>query len=300
MKEFKINENDEGQRLSRFIERMFKNINRSLIYKSIRQKNIKVNGKKSFHDYILKKEDLVSVYRLDCFFKEEEKKLNLISNEKLDIVFEDENILIINKQGGIKTQPDSNRRDSLIDIVISYLVEKKEYDIEKENSFRPAFCTRLDTNTKGLVVAGKNKKALRTLNQLTAERKIKIYDCVVEGRFTEKREVLVGFWSKDLNKNIVKITKEKREFSKKVITEYLVLKQFLNTARLKVFLHTGRSHQIRAHMQSINHPIVGDLKYGSRFKKDLKLICSSLEFNTKGTYLDYLDTKKITLKNINF
>ena len=299
MKKFIINENDEGQRLSRFIEKMFIKMPKSLIYKSIRKKNVKVNSKKSIHNYILKKGDIVEVYFLDSFF--EEKKEDLFSNLKkfrLNIIYEDENLLVVNKERGIKTQPNSSRKDSLIDFVIKYLSEKKEYVVEKENSFKPAFCTRLDTNTKGLVVAGKNRKSLTTLNELIKNGNIKkTYLCIVEGKMQKKREVLVGDWNKDRLKNKVKISENKSMFSKKVITEYLVVEQFLETAKLKVFLHTGKSHQIRAHLASINHPIVGDFKYGSRFKENLKLLCYSLEFKTKGTFLEYLDSKKITLKD---
>ncbi len=299
MKKFIINENDEGQRLSRFIEKMFCKIPKSLVYKSIRKKNVKVNSKKSVHDYILKKEDVVEVYFLDSFFEEKkEDSFSILKNFRLDIVYEDENILVVNKERGIKTQPNSRKKDSLIDLVIEYLTEKKEYVAEKENSFRPAFCTRLDTNTKGLVVAGKNRKALIILNELIKNGNIKkTYLCLVEGKMQKKREILVGYWNKDHFKNKVKISKNKSMFSKKVITEYLVVKEFLKTTKLKVFLHTGKSHQIRAHLAFINHPIVGDFKYGSRVKEDLKLLCYSLEFNTKGTYLEYLDSKKITLKD---
>ena len=299
MKKFTINENDEGQRLSRFIEKMFCKMPKSLIYKSIRKKNVKVNSKKSIHNQILKKGDIVEVYFLDSFFEEKKEDLFLnLKNFRLDVVYEDENILVVNKEGGIKTQPNSKKNDSLIDMVIKYLTEKKEYIAEKENSFKPAFCTRLDTNTKGLVIAGKNRKALITLNELMKNGNIKkTYLCIVEGKMQKKREVLVGYWSKDHIKNKVKISKNKSMFSKKVITEYLVVEQLLKTAKLKVILHTGRSHQIRAHMALINHPIVGDFKYGSKVKENLKLLCYSLEFNTKGTYLEYLDAKKITLKD---
>lgn len=299
MKSFKINENDAGQRLSRFIEKMFHKVPKSLIYKLIRKKRIKVNFKRSHHDYILKEEDFVLIYGLDNFLKEKTISFNseFFKNFKLDVVYEDENIIVINKQGGIKTQPNSKTKDSLVDFLVQYLVEKNEYFFEKENSFRPAFCTRLDTNTKGLVVAGKNKKALSALNELTLKGNLKkTYIAIVEGNMRKKREILVGYWSKDNSKNIVNITANKRPFSKKVITEYFVLNQFSDRAKIKIFLYTGKSHQIRAHMKSISHPIVGDFKYGSKFKEDLKLCCFCVEFKSKGSFLEYLDNKKIALK----
>lgn len=305
MKRFKVNENDEGQRLNRFIEKVFLKVPKSLIYKLIRKKEIKVNFKRSTFDYILKKDDVVEVFGLDEFFKKTSRNIcqntdeNLSKKFKLDVIFEDENILVVNKQRGIKTQPNSKKKDSLIDLVIEYLSQKKDYEAEKQNSFTPAFCTRLDMNTKGLVVAGKNAKALRTLNELTAKGRIlKTYFCSVEGVMEKKSETLVGFWTKDFRKNIVKITKNKRQNSKKVITKYFVVKQFFKTANLKILLLTGRSHQIRAHMQSIGHPIVGDFKYGSSFKKKLQLICCGLEFDSKNSFLDYLNGKKITLPRI--
>ena len=303
MKSFKIGENDQGQRLNKFIKKAFLNVPNSLIYKSIRKKNIKINKKALKADYILNFGDIVEVYGLDEFFVKKEQKANFKNNcfEKLDIVFEDENILVLNKKREIMSQPNSKQKNSLIDFVVGYLIKKKEYFPEKENSFTPAFCTRLDTNTKGLIVAGKNAKALRSLNKLTRNGQIKkTYICKVEGIMQKQHEILVGFWTKDFKKNKATITKDKREFSKKVITEYFVLNQNKKTATLKVVLHTGKSHQIRAHMKQINHPIVGDFKYGSRTKAKLQLICCSLQFDCNEGFLKYLNKKKITLKRINF
>ena len=296
MKEFKINENDAGQRLNKFIEKTFLNIPNSLIYKSIRKKNIKINNKKSFFNYILNFGDIVNVYGLDDYFKKKVFDLNI--NKKLDIIFEDDNILILNKGSGVKTQPDSKRKDSLIDLVIQYLIEKKKYIPEKENSFIPAFCTRLDFNTRGLIIAAKNAKSLRCLNELTRKGKIKKeYECVVEGVMKKNHDRLIGYWSKNFNKNKVIITSKKRENSKKVITEYFLLKQFKNSAKLKVLIKLGKSQQIRAHMKQIGHPIIGDFKYGSSVNKNLQLICRKIAFDSKNSVLSYLDNKEIVLKN---
>lgn len=304
MKSFKITQNDQGQRLNKFIEKAFLNVPKSLIYKSIRKKNVKINKKALKANYILNFGDIVEVYGLDEFFIKKEQKINFKAYdgfEKLDIVFEDENILVLNKKEGIMSQPNSKQKNSLIDFVKAYLIEKKEYFPEKENSFSPAFCTRLDTNTKGLIVAGKNAKALRNLNQLIKNGQIKkTYICEVEGIMEKNHEILVGFWSKDFKKNKAKITSNKREFSKKVVTEYFVLKRAKKTARLKVVILTGKSHQIRAHLKQINHPIVGDFKYGSKTKSKLKLICCELFFNCKEGELKYLNQKKITLKKLDF
>ena len=296
MKKFIINENDAGQRLDKFIKKAFLNIPNSLIYKFIRKKKIKTNNKRSYFDYILKLDDLVTVYGLDDFFTKKKFDVDSSKKLKLDVVFEDKNILILNKPSGVKTQPNSNKKDSLIDLVVRYLIEKKEYFPEKENSFVPAFCTRLDFNTKGLIIAGKNAKTLRCLGELTKKGKIKkTYKCFVEGVMEKKNDVLMGYWSKDFKQNKVIITEKRREFSKKVVTEYFVLKQFENIAKLQVLIKSGKSHQIRAHMKQIGHPIVGDVKYGSKIKKELQLTCCEIEFESENSILSYLNNKKIIL-----
>ena len=302
MKIFKINENDEGQRLNKFIEKVFNCLPKSLIYKFIRKKNIKLNGKKVLLSNILKKGDVVSVFGLDSFFKENKSSVfKNLQNFKLDVIFEDENILVINKKEGIMSQPNSKIKNSLIDYVLKYLIEKKEYVVENENSFTPAFCTRLDTNTKGLIIAGKNAKAVRSLNELNRMLKIKkTYYCIVEGIVEKNKKTLKGFWRKDFKKNKVEISPNFEKFSKEVVTKFYVLKRFSNKTALKVVISGGKSHQIRAHMKTIGHPIVGDLKYGSKIKEQLKLVCCGLQFNSKNTYLDYLDGKEIILKKYYF
>ena len=300
MKVFNININDEGQRLNKFLEKVSFKLPKSLMYKKIRKKEVKINSKPVAANYILKLGDVLTIYGLDEFFtqKDEEREIKIVKKEvKLDIIYEDENILVVNKKRGIKTQPDSEKKDSLIDFVLKYLVSEKKYDITKEKSFKPATCNRLDFNTKGLVLIGKNFKALRTLNSLMADGKIKkSYICEVEGIVKKKKEILYGFWSKDFKNNKVLITFNERKNSKKVITEYMLIKQFKDRSLLKVLLHTGKSHQIRAHMALIGHPIDGDFKYGSTKKEPQKLTCCGLKFNSKNTSLSYLDGKEITLK----
>ncbi len=302
MKNFKVNVNDAGQRLNKFIEKVFYCVPKSLMYKFIRKKNIKINGKKILPSYILKEGDVVSVFGLDSFFKENKNRaFKDLQNVKLDVVFEDKNIIVINKKEGIMSQPNSKTKNSLIDYVLKYLIDKKEYVAENENSFTPAFCTRLDTNTKGLIIAGKNSKALRSLNDLNKRLKIeKTYYCIVEGVVGKNSGTLKGFWKKDSKKNKVKISSKFEEFSKEVVTNFFVLKRFSNKTALKIVIFGGKSHQIRAHMKTIGHPIIGDLKYGSKFKEQLHLVCCGLKFNSKNSYLDYLDGKKIVLKKYHF
>lgn len=297
MKTFNINENDAGQRLNKFIEKTYFNVPLSLMYKNIRKKNVKVNHKPSKPQYILKIGDVVSVYGLDEFFKAKYYNFSEKKGVPLNIAYEDSNIIVVYKCKGIKSHPNSSLKDSLIDNIIKYLIFKGEYVPENENSFAPSLCGRLDVNTSGLIMAGKNANALRSLNELNRQGRIKkTYICTVEGILTKNREVLVGYWSKDTAKNKAFIKSKVYDSAKKVITEYILLKQLENKAVVKVLLHTGKSHQIRAQMAQIGHPIVGDIKYGSKYKTPQKLSCIGLEFYSKGSFLEYLDGKKITLK----
>ncbi len=297
MKTFNINENDAGQRLNKFIEKTYFSMPLSLMYKNIRKKNIKVNRKSSKPQYILKLGDIVSVYGLDEFFKAKHYTVNAKDGFSLNIVYEDKNILVVYKGKGVKSHPNSSLKDSLIDNIIKYLIFKGEYIPENENSFVPSLCGRLDVNTSGLIMAGKNANALRSLNELNRQGRIKkTYICTVEGILTKNREVLVGYWNKDTAKNKAFITSKAYSTSKKVITEYILLKQLKNKAVVKVLLHTGRSHQIRAQMAKIGHPIVGDFKYGSKYKVPQKLSCVELEFESKNSFFEYLNGKKIALK----
>ena len=297
MKTFNINENDAGQRLNKFIEKTYFNVPLSLMYKNIRKQNVKVNHKPSKPQYILKIGDVVSVYGLDEFFKAKYYNFSEKKGVPLNIAYEDSNIIVVYKCKGIKSHPNSSLKDSLIDNIIKYLIFKGEYVPENENSFAPSLCGRLDVNTSGLIMAGKNANALRSLNELNRQGRIKkIYICTVEGILTKNREVLVGYWSKDTAKNKALIKSKVYDSAKKVITEYILLKQLENKAVVKVLLHTGKSHQIRAQMAQIGHPIVGDIKYGSKYKTPQKLSCIGLEFYSKGSFLEYLDGKKITLK----
>lgn len=292
-----ITENDSGQRLNKFLEKVFPNLPKSMMYKSIRKKNIKVNRKRCDAKDILLTGDVVDIYINDKFLARRTDKNKFVMFDKvLNIVYEDDNLIIVNKPVGLKSQPDYAGEDSLIDRINGYLIKNGKFDYKLEKSFRPSLCNRLDRNTDGLVIAAKNFKTLQEVNRLIRDRKIvKIYSCLVEGILCNDHDVLVGWWNKDKKNNKVSISSDKRSGSKKVITEYFVLQRFKDKTKLKIILQTGRSHQIRAHLASIGHPIVGDIKYGSFIKGMQKLTSCGLIFKSSDSTLEYMNGKIITL-----
>lgn len=300
MKKLIINKNDCGQRIDKFIKKTFPQFPKSAIYKAIRTKKIKVNGSRCKENLILNLNDVFEVYGFDQFVqtKKIEKNLNFHSKINLRVVYEDENIIIVNKQSGLISHPKKLGEDSLICRIWSYLENRGELILKNENSFMPALCNRLDTNTCGLVIAAKNFKALKNLNELLKFRKIiKTYSCLAEGYFKNKHQILIHWLKKDQLKNKVYLKCFETKNYKKAILEYNVLKQFEHYAKIEVKLYTGRCHQIRAQLAFIGHPIVGDYKYGKCAKTKLKLCSTGLFFDTKNSFFDYLDKKSIKIKS---
>ncbi|HOG62450.1 MAG TPA: RluA family pseudouridine synthase [Sedimentibacter sp.] len=262
MKEIKITKNEEGQRLDRFLKKYLNKANQSFIHKMIRKKNIKINGLKAGPDIVLKTDDTVQLYLSDeTIDKFRDKKTLQKTDIHFDIVYEDDNILVVNKPIGLSTQPDKTGKKNLVDEIKVYL------DAKEENisfTFKPAVCNRLDKNTSGLVIAAKNYDALKQTNKAIRERKIrKYYMAKVHGIIKDDLELKDYLIKKD-NKNMVKIINEYRENSKSVITYAHPLKREGKYTWLEVEIETGRAHQIRAHLASIGHPIAGDKKYGKK------------------------------------
>lgn len=312
MREIIINKNDANQRLDKFLTKRFKSMPKALMYKYIRTKYIKVNGKRCEISTRLNEGDTITLYIKDEFFEEPQYDTYdfLKAPTKLDIVYEDENIILLNKPTGLLCHPDENYHfDSLLARLQHYLYDKKEYDPKDENSFAPALANRIDRNTGGIVIAAKNSESLRILNQKIKDRELKkYYLCVVHGSPKRKQATMVDYLEKNEKQNRVYISSKPTPNSKTIKTKYKVLKDFNGMSLVEVELLTGRTHQIRAHMAYIGNPLVGDGKYGTnKINKGTNLkwqaLCSyKLEFayQTDSGVLEYLNGKSFEISDIWF
>ena len=308
MKEFQIKKNDAGQRLDKFLTKACKGLPTSLMYKYIRTKKIKVNRTRTEQKYVLQEGDIVQLFIKDEFFDSPEKDNSALASitPKLTIVYEDENIILCNKRPGVLVHEDDEGKDNtLIMHIKAYLYQKGEYDPENEQSFAPALCNRIDRNTGGIVIGAKNAEALRVMNEKIKNDEIsKFYYCVVHGKMPKKADTLTGFLLKDSDKNQVKIFDKQVKGSKNIITKYKVVSEKNGMSLLEIELVTGRTHQIRAHMSYIGHPLLGDGKYGinkddrAKGYKYQALYAYRLrfDFDDDSGALGYLKGKEVKLK----
>lgn len=311
MKSFTINKNDSGQRLDKFVTKSVPILPKTLLYKYIRIKRIKVNGKRAEISTRLQENDVVEMYINDEFFEAAPKKYDFLkASKKLNIVYEDENIILCDKKAGVLCHPDDKEyADTLIDRIKRYLYEKGEFDPQNESSFVPALVNRIDRNTGGIVIAAKNAESLRILNQKMKDRELhKFYLCIVHGTPKAKSGLLEGYLLKNEDKNIVKISKNRFTDSKEIRTKYSVLDSKNGLSLIEVELLTGRTHQIRAHFASIGHPLLGDGKYGTNaqnkkygYKKQClysyKLV---FDFKSDAGILEYLNGREFTVQDVWF
>lgn len=311
MLRFTVGKNDAGMRMDKLLIKLMPTLPKSLMYKYIRQKDIKVNRKRTDISYKPVEGDIIEAYVPDEFAKKVEPKYDFLSApDKLDIVYEDENILLVDKKQGLLVHPDKNEyRDTLIGRICHYLYKKGEYDPSKENSFVPALANRIDRNTGGIVIAAKNAAALKILCDKIKDRELdKRYLAVVHGILNKKCDLLEGYLFKDEEKNRVFLDKNKTDKNKTIKTKYRVLKEKDNLSLVEVELITGRTHQIRAHFASIGHPLLGDGKYG-KLKEDKKLGFNkqalysyrlTFKFTTDAGILNYLNGKTFEVEKVWF
>ena len=306
-----IAENDAGQRLDKFLTKSFPNLPASMMYKSIRKKDIKCNGKRCEISTRLNKGDVLTMFLKEEFFQTEPKAYDFLkAPNKIKVLYEDENILIVDKKPGLIVHPDENYHfDSLIARIQHYLYDRNEYNPENETSFAPALINRIDRNTGGIVMAAKNAETLRIMNEKVKKREMsKLYLCVACGIMEKKQASLEGYLEKNESQNRVYIKSRPFGSAKIIKTRYRVLSERGGFSLLEVELLTGRTHQIRAHLASIGHPLAGDGKYGKNaVNKKINFPYQALysyklefKFKTDAGMLNYLDGKTFEAKDIWF
>ncbi|HWP79221.1 MAG TPA: RluA family pseudouridine synthase [Candidatus Acidoferrum sp.] len=300
MKELTVGKNDAGQRLDKFLSKAYPALPPSLMYKYIRTKRIKRAGARTAAEYRLCEGDVLQLYINDELLegREEDKAVKSLS-PRLAVVYEDANILIADKPAGMLVHSDdAESYNTLINHIKAYLFQKGEYDPENERSFAPALCNRIDRNTAGLCVAAKNAEALREMNEIIKGRLMKkSYLALVTGCPNPSSATLTAYLSRDMEEKRVSVFDRPGKDRLQIITKYRTLHCKDSVSLLEIDLVTGRTHQIRAHMAHIGHPLVGDGKYGKTGSKGAtgQALCARrlrFELEDFRGILSYLDKKE--------
>ncbi len=309
-----IKKNDAGQRLDKFLQKAFPSLPQSMMYKAIRQKDIKLNRKRCEISTRLSEGDVLDIYLPDDALAParaaDERPSFMRAGRALSVVYEDENIIIVDKPQGLLVHSDEQwQADTLIDRIQRYLYEKGEYDPKDEQSFAPALANRIDRNTAGLVIAAKNAASLRVLNDKIKTREIdKYYLTIVHGHIKPDSGTLKGYLEKNEAQSRVYIVDSRDSGAKTILTRYTTLARRPGLSLLEVELLTGRTHQIRAHLASVGHPLLGDGKYGTNKQNkgaghSKQVLCSyklRFSFTTDSGVLGYLKGKEVRIASVDF
>ncbi len=312
MKEFAIGPNDAGQRLDRWLAKAVPLLPAPLAQKYIRLKRVKVNGKGSKRDARLERGDVLQLYINDEFFDAPtpDNAFLRVEAPRLDIIYEDEHLLLLNKRPGMVVHPDDREQvNTLITHVQAYLYQKREWSPRWENAFSPALCNRIDRNTGGIVIAAKTAETLRVMNQKIRDRELqKLYLCVIHGEMEPPEGKLKGYILKDGDRAQVRVFDKPVPSGRTAVTLYRTLKRRNGLSLMECDLITGRTHQIRAQFAAAGHPLLGDGKYGRerdnrRFDRRFQALYSyklRFAFTTDAGPLEALNGREWTVENVDF
>lgn len=306
MQEIKITPREENQRLDKYLMKYMNKAPKGFLYKMLRKKRIKYNGGKAEGNEILQTGDTLQLYLAEetiSSFMEE--KTIPTAERHFGIVYEDDNLLVVNKPAGLLSHPQrDDERNTLIDQILSYLYEKGQYNPKKDSTFTPALCNRLDRNTSGIVIAGKTLAAVQAVNEAIRKGTVEKYYLTLVAGTLDKAGEISYYLAKDQEKNEVHTAKAKTAGFRSALTKYRPLAHTNAYTLLEIQLITGKTHQIRAHMQAIGHPVAGDRKYGDeeinrRIRQDFALSnqclhAEKIRFLEKEGFLSYLYQKELT------
>ena len=295
-----VNEKNSNVKIEKYLQTVYPGLSYSVLQKALRKKDIKANDSRVGRDYIVQPGDKLDIYIVNELLTGSGSEDGFKSSKGFSIVYEDENILIVNKEQGIPVHPDREQlQHTLIDHVREYLRGKSESPINSAH-FQPALCHRLDRNTGGLIIIAKNQASLDVmLEKLETHEVKKYYQCLVAGKMEKPKAQLKAYLWKDASKSRVFVSERKTTGSQEIVTAYKVIKyhSLNDVSRLEVELLTGRTHQIRAHLAFIGHPVIGDGKYGTNvinrsfgLKRQALWACRlKFEFTKSGLHLNNLN-----------